>query len=246
MKVFRSYYAILFTGTLSVVLFLLSLYAFNKPRVLAVNEVPIAFWAWRTQAPSNDEVQKAFAATNAKTLFLRGGQFDVINGSVTRIRPVTGPLPSTAALHIVYNGTRRFLREWEKLTPDDIAATVAKTYRADLIRAQNDQANVVGIQLDLDSPERLLGFYAQVLKRLRELLPVGTKISITGLPTWMSSNELSGVLSHVDFWVPQFYGAAVPTNVNQRIPISSASEVTECQLQPNFPPQLQVKNPPLG
>jgi len=54
MKVFRSYYAILFTGTLSVVLFLLSLYAFNKPRVLAVNEVPIAFWAWRTQAPSNE------------------------------------------------------------------------------------------------------------------------------------------------------------------------------------------------
>ncbi|HTK38959.1 MAG TPA: DUF3142 domain-containing protein, partial [Pyrinomonadaceae bacterium] len=129
--------------------------------------------------------------------------------------------------HLVYNGTRRFLREWEKLTPDDIAATVAETYRADLIRAHNDNANVVGIQLDLDSPERLLGFYSQVLKRLRQLLPAGTKLSITGLPTWMSSNEISLVLSDVDFWIPQFYGAAVPTNINQRIPISNASEVAK-------------------
>jgi len=227
MKVLRSYYAIPLTGTLSVVLFLLSLYAFNKPRVLAVNEVPVAFWAWRTQAPTAAEVQKVFAATGSRALFLRAGQFDMVNGSVQRIRPVTGTLPSTVEMHFVYNGTRRFLREWEKLTPDDIAITLAETYRVDLARAQNDHANVVGIQLDLDSPERLLGFYAQVLKRLRELLPVGTKLSITGLLTWMSANEISRTLSYVDFWIPQFYGVAVPTNVNQRIPISNAAEVAK-------------------
>lgn len=227
MKVLRSYYAILFTAAISVMLFLLSLYAFSKPRVLAVNEVTVAFWAWRTQAPADAEVQKAFTATNSKTLFLRAGQFDVVNGSAQRIRPVAGTLPRWVELHLVYNGTRRFLREWETLTPGDIAKTLAETYRADLVRAQNDHANVVGIQLDLDSPERLLGFYGQVLERLRELLPSGTKLSITGLPTWMSSSEISRVLTHVDFWIPQCYGAAVPTNVNQRVPISNASEVAK-------------------
>lgn len=218
-------HATILTGALSIALVLLGAYLFNKPRVLAVNEVPIAFWAWRTNAPSDVEVQKAFAATNAKTLFLRARQFDLVNGYLQRIRPVSGALPSSVELHLVYNGTRKFLREWEQLDASVIANAIAETYQADLARARDDHAQVNGLQLDFDAPTRLLPQYAQLLQRLRELLPPNTKLSITGLPTWASSRDLKAVLAAVDFWIPQCYGTAIPAHVNQRLPISSPSDV---------------------
>src|SRR5437868_8265377 len=114
MKLAGSGRTILFAGGLGVAfLFLYSQY-FDRPRVLAVNEVPVSFWAWRNAAPTSVEVQNAFAATNAKTLFLRTGQFDIAEGAVHRIRPVSGALPQSAELHLVYNATRRFLRKWEQ------------------------------------------------------------------------------------------------------------------------------------
>lgn len=198
---------------------------FSKPRVLAVNEVPIAFWAWQNQAPDAADVQKAFHATSAKTLFLRAGQLDLENGAVKRIRPVSGTLPANTSIHLVYNGTRKLLHEWERLEPETIAHAIAETYHGDLARSGNDHATVDGIQLDLDVPTRLLPAYAQVLQKLRLLLPPETKLSITGLPTWAETREIKLVLANVDFWIPQCYGTSIPTNVSERIPISSAENV---------------------
>ncbi len=197
----------------------------SKPRVLAVDEVPIAFWAWRTNAPAEEDIEEVFAATRARTLFLHAGQFDSANGNIERIRGVSGPLPTTVELHLVYNGTRGFLTNWEHLRPLPIARSIAEVYRSDLLRAHGDGSNVLGIQLDLDVPTRLLPSYGAMLRELRSLLHSDTKLSITGLPTWMTSNEIDVVLDAVDFWIPQLYGAEIPTHVTDRIPISSASEV---------------------
>ena len=195
--------AILMLGTMSFALCLLGNHYFSQPRVLAVSEVPIAFWAWRTTAPSEAEVNKAFATTKAQTLFLRAGQFDLVNGALQRIRPVSGQLPASVEVHLVYNGTRQFLRGWEQLEPSAIAAIVADIFRADLVRASNDHARIVGLQLDFDAPTRLLPQYAQTLRHLRALLPPHTKLSITGLPTWANSRDIKAVLAAVDFWIPQ-------------------------------------------
>ena len=196
-----------------------------QPRPRAVSEVPIAFWAWRRNAPSERELQKAAAATKAKILFLRAGQIDLVNGTLQRIRLVSGPLPASVELHLVYNGTRKFLREWEQFEADALAASIANTFCADLVRASHEQALVAGLQLDFDAPTRLLPQYAQTLQRLRTLLPPDTKLSITGLPTWANARDLKAVLAAVDFWIPQCYGTNIPTHINQRIPISSPSDV---------------------
>lgn len=231
MRFWLSKQVILTLGMMSVAAVLLGNYYFSRPRVLAVNEVPLAFWAWRTNAPSNVEVQKAFAATSAKTLFLRAGQFDLVKGALQRIRPVSGTLPSSVELHLVYTGTRKFLRDWEQLEASAIAKAVVETYQADLARALNSHAKVNGLQLDFDAPTRFLPQYAQLLQRLRDLLPPNTKLSITGLPTWASSRDLKAVLATVDFWIPQCYGTAIPAHVNQRIPISSPSDVARIVTQ---------------
>lgn len=206
-------------------IFLIDTYFFRKPHILAVEEVPIAFWAWRNSAPADDDIQKAFAATNARALFLRAGQFDLTNRSAQRIRPVSGSFRSPGELHLVYNGTSGFLREFERLDHRTLAETIVNTYSADVVRARNDHADITGLQLDLDIPTRLLPEYALLLQRLRDLLPPDTKLSITGLPTWTETDELAPALAVVDFWIPQCYGSKIPTHVAERIPISSPAEV---------------------
>ena len=190
-----------------------------------MSEVPITFWAWRTQAPTNDEVQKVFMAMNAKTLFLRAGQFDAADGSVRRIRSVSGAMPSSVEIHLVYNGTRKLLRELERFEANEVARVVADTYRSDLSRAANENVEVRGLQLDLDVPTRLLPRYGQILRHVREMLPSDAALSITGLPTWADTNEIGDVLNAVDFWIPQCYGANIPTHITERISISSPKEV---------------------
>ncbi|HEX8098415.1 MAG TPA: DUF3142 domain-containing protein, partial [Pyrinomonadaceae bacterium] len=197
----------------------------GTPRVWAATDVPIAFWAWRNDAPPEEEVEQAARQTRADALFLRAGQIDYEGGTLRRIRPVKGKFPRTLELHLVYNGTRSLLKELERTDEAALAASVAEAYRADAARASEDGARVAGIQLDIDAPTRLLGRYAKVLRALRASLPQGTKLSVTGLPSWMDSVELERLLAEVDFWIPQCYGASIPDRLDQLTPISSPPAV---------------------
>ena len=212
-------------GLLGLAVILLTALQSGRPRVLAIGEVPIAFWSWRTEAPTDAEVADVFKTTNAKALFLRAGQFDLVDREVKRIRPVSGDLPTAPELHLVYNGTRKLLGEFERTDTDTLSRVVADTYRSDHSRADKENVKVAGLQLDLDVPTRLLSRYAELLRRLRELLPSAAALSVTGLPTWADSNEIAGVLEAVDFWIPQCYGSKIPARIDDRIPISSAKEV---------------------
>jgi Protein of unknown function (DUF3142) len=200
----------------------------RTPRVWAATEVPIAFWAWRNEAPAEEEVEQAARQTRARALFLRAGQIDYDDGTLRRIRAVTGKFPRFLELHLVYNGTRSLLKEFEQADEAALASSVAEAYRQDAARASEDGARVAGIQLDIDAPTRLLGRYAGVLRRLRASLPQGTKLSVTGLPSWMdSAGALERVLAEVDFWIPQCYGASIPDRLDQLMPISSPQAVAQ-------------------
>lgn len=197
----------------------------HAPRVWGPGEVPVAFWSWRTEAPARDEVERAAAETGARTLFLRAGQFELKPGGIERVRAVAGEMPQGCELHLVYNATPRLLKEFERVDAKALAASVVETFRTDSARAERDGARVAGLQLDLDVPTRLLPRYRGVLRETRFALPAGVKLSVTGLPTWMESKELPGVLAEVDFWAPQFYGAEVPATADRIIPITSPRDI---------------------
>jgi hypothetical protein len=199
---------------------------YGKPRTWPVAEVPIAFWAWRTQSPSQAELREAIEKTRASKLFLRAGQIDYQDGKLRRIRPLSGSLPQAIELHLVYNATRSLLTQFENVDQQSLATAIYLAYQEDLERAKHDHANVRGLQLDIDVPTRLLPRYEKTLSALRKSLPQGTQLSITGLPTWMESSELDHVLKQVHFWVPQFYGAQIPQRSDQIIPISSPQSIT--------------------
>ncbi|HEU4595728.1 MAG TPA: DUF3142 domain-containing protein [Pyrinomonadaceae bacterium] len=197
----------------------------HAPRVWGPGEVPVAFWSWRADAPTQEEVARAFEETGARALFLRAGQLDYEGGRVGRIRAAGGKLPSRVELHLVYNGTRSLLGEFERIGEAKLAAAFLETFRGDVERARRDGASVAGLQLDLDVPTRLLARYGRVLREVREGLPREVKLSVTGLTTWMDSEELGGALEAVDFWSPQFYGAEIPATLERVVPIASPRAV---------------------
>ncbi|HEV2884309.1 MAG TPA: DUF3142 domain-containing protein [Pyrinomonadaceae bacterium] len=193
----------------------------RKPRAWSVAEVPIAFWAWRTQSPNEADVRAAVEKAGARSIFLRAGQIDYQDGKLRRIRPLAGSLPRGIDLHLVYNATRSLLAHLESVDDQVLTSAIGRAYREDSERAVQEHANVAGLQVDIDVPTRLLPRYRRTLSALRGDLQPGDQLSITGLPTWMDSSELDDVLAQVDFWIPQFYGAEIPERSDQLIPISS-------------------------
>lgn len=199
-------------------------YAVTTPRVWQPAETPIACWTWRNRTPEPADIQAAKDSLKMQTLFLRAGQIDRTANGPHRIRAVTGALPQACELHLVYNATRALLASFSDILSTELAFVIAETYAQDLQRASLEQARVVGIQLDLDVASRALPRYQQLLLELRQRLPVGTQLSITGLETWLALPELKPVLAVTDFWIPQCYGAEIPRHLQKKIPIATAAQ----------------------
>jgi hypothetical protein len=199
----------------------------HRWRTWQTDEVPVAFWAWHSDCPGEDDVIRAIKQARAQTLLLRAGQIDLEGGKLRRIRAVNGRFPNDIDIHLVYNATRSCLAEFERLNAGDLATVISKACAEDISRAERDHARVAGVQLDFDVPTRLLPSYTKLLKEARELLPPTSKLSITGLPTWMESSSLRDALDAVDFWIPQCYGAHIPETLtqSQSQPVSSLREV---------------------
>jgi hypothetical protein len=78
------------------------------------------------------------------------------------------------------------------------------------IPARVGASSWLGVEVDYDCPTRTLPEYARFLSDLRARLPANTALSITVLPTWMSSSELPTVLNAVDRSVLQVHSVSDP------------------------------------
>src|SRR5262249_48126099 len=64
-------------------------------------------------------------------------------------------------------------------------------------------APLAGVEIDYDCPTARLASYAGFLAELRARLPRRLALSITALPSWLSSPQLEGVARDLDEIVPQ-------------------------------------------
>jgi hypothetical protein len=150
-----------------VMCFSLAWRAHSKLREWPAGQVPVVFWTWQSDVPSQASVRRAIDGAGARAMFLHAGQIDYQRGMVRRIRPVTSALPQGIPLHLVYNATNDLLAHFEKIEPEPLASTICKTYAADLYRANAEGVHVSGLQLDIDVPTRLLPRYERMLKVIR-------------------------------------------------------------------------------
>lgn len=201
-----------------------SLFASNVP-VKAASDTPVAFWSWRSEFPEQYVVDRAVSATGARTLFVRAGTLESGHSGIIRIRETSGACPTGIDIHFVYNATPALLDDFESTEVAEMADVIVDAYELDAARAIESGGSVCGLQLDLDVPTRLLSRYEELLRAVDSRLPEGSQLSVTGLPTWMTSKDLKAMLEPVDFWIPQFYGGAVPRDVRDATPIAEADQV---------------------
>ena len=101
----------------------------------------------------------------------------------------------------------------------DLQAAPLLAWRVSQLRAigQQRHLNVVGVQLDIDSPTRSLPAYAVFLREVRKKLPAEVGISITGLLDWFrSGTAIADVVKEVDEFVPQFYDVSANKGCRDR------------------------------
>ncbi len=154
-----------------------------------------AFWLWAGVAP-----QPALA--KARSLYILQGQVGF------------SPLDSTASGHLIAQGGamprlhrgevwivyRVHTLNWRP----QIYAQILAQWR----RWRDGGVPVVGIQIDFDARTRHLDDYRAFLRDLRQRLPAGCKLGITGLLDWSSQGDsatLNGLGSVVDEIVLQTY-----------------------------------------
>lgn len=96
----------------------------------------------------------------------------------------------------------------EQLGVPDLSAVAILTQRiSDILTiTRRWKFNVVGVQLDIDSPTGSLSRYADFLREFRKAAPPGLEISITALLDWFrDGTSIADVIKETDEFVPQFY-----------------------------------------
>lgn len=80
-----------------------------------------------------------------------------------------------------------------------------------LARWRSAGVNLTAIEIDYDAPTSRLADYRHLLIALRQALPSEMTLSITALPTWLSSPQLPPLLAVVDSSVLQLHSVLSPT-----------------------------------
>ncbi len=106
--------------------------------------------------------------------------------------------PVTLVLRVPGREPRFAIRQAATMLRDTLAAA----------RAQH--VEVVGIELDHDCPRSQLSAYATQLRALRQQVDVPLHWSITALPDWLHSDDLTALVASVDSSVLQVHAVARP------------------------------------
>jgi len=107
---------------------------------------------------------------------------------------------------------RSYIATWrsDEAGPPDGALAPALAAAFERLQAQAAHAGqrVVGLQLDVDCPTRLLPAYADFVRSLRPCMHGHGRVSVTALLDWFEKGtQVRDLLAGVDEYVPQFYDA---------------------------------------
>jgi hypothetical protein len=167
------------------------------------------FWFW-----NGSSTEAALPVEKLDVLFLQAGTI--------RSEPwsADGYLPDEVPTAREYWFVFRFERQG---VPDLLVAPILAR-QLYLLRdsARKRHLNVVGVQLDIDSPTRTLPQYAEFLRTIRKAMPPEFQISITALLDWFrDGTAIADVIKETDEFVPQFYDVAQPEGYDRAVGIAA-------------------------
>jgi hypothetical protein len=209
--------AILFAAVAAGALFLL-LKPDKQQRPLS-----IALWYWHTPFEVPESELELLKAAGIDTLYVRAATIADKDGPVATLRQRWLSAPMGIKVHLVFRFDRSMVSALERRPNlDDEISTIVKAHYE---RAMARGVKVVGVQLDLDCPTRLLPTYAKLARKVKEAIDP-LLLSLTALPTWYTSDDVQQLAEAVDFLVPQFYENNVGSHLDDLRPISSISTIS--------------------
>jgi hypothetical protein len=194
----------------------------RAPRPYA-GPLDVSFWYWHRPFKISRQEAKQLREMGVKRLFVHAGTFSTTGGLHLTL-PQEWTRRADQEIVLVFNAHTDLLRDFGKIPNVTLSRGMSAQIRDGVDRAKRAGIQVTGVQLDIDSPTRLLGKYAGMLGRMREAIrPL--EFSITALPTWYRSPRIREIAAAVDFIVPQYYEAETPRDVKEFVPISSSNRL---------------------
>lgn len=84
--------------------------------------------------------------------------------------------------------------------------------------AREQGINITGLQIDYDCPTSKLSFYTDWMAKLHDDIE-GVELSITALPTWMTSRYWKKLVKQTDYYVLQIHSFEIPAQNGQLKPV---------------------------
>ncbi len=183
--------------------------------------IEVSLWYWHSPFSLPKAEVELLNGLGVKQLFVHAGEFKPSGSSVSLILPQDWQTPSDIPVVLVFNFNFGIVLDFKSMSNDVLARDLVTYLNEERERAEKAGIKVSGFQLDFDCPTKRLPKYAEFLSKVRDGLGRKVPLSITALPTWFSSKNLSLVLDQVDFYVPQFYERDLPKTLDKFIPVSS-------------------------
>lgn len=152
----------------------------------------VRYWAWQRDDPLDERELVELAAQGVDTIYWQVGELENV-GQAWRWK-ARFSFPSSDARFRFVPVVRLVSRERQPFSGPSVAALLASLSPVTVKRDE--------LQLDYDSPDRVLADYAAALKKIHELVP---RLTIAALPHWSRADHLKLLEPNVDELLPMLY-----------------------------------------
>lgn len=193
------------------------------PLLLLIRPVPesgrrdLGIWYWHVPFRLTEDESATLKRMGVETLYVRAATFTTDGVHAKTMLPQRWESAAKGfKVVLTMNFDPGLLSHLGTLPVKPLADDVIRGIRQAKSAAKG--VEVVGVQLDIDCPTRLLPRYADLLRRIRPA--VEGEFSITALPTWLGSPNIREVADAVDFIAPQFYENTTGKTLATLAPVS--------------------------
>ncbi|MBS1709393.1 MAG: DUF3142 domain-containing protein [Armatimonadetes bacterium] len=185
----------------------------------------VSYWYWQTPFTLDAKLAGQLREMGVRQLFVRAGTWSTDGKNIVLVAPQQyGKGCDAFPVHLVFNADSGVTRHFEDLDNAKVARQIADRIVARVDQARKAGVLVVGVQLDIDCPTRLLPKYADIVSRIRRDDPLlarkgGLQFSVTGLTSWLGSAGVTSLGRQLDFMVPQAYEGVTGRTVDDVRPV---------------------------
>lgn len=181
----------------------------------------LGMWYWHSPFRVTEAERTQLLKMGVKTLYVRAGTFTTDGKHVSLMLPQEWRKPPKGIdIVLVFNFDAGLVSHLSEIPVTTLAEDVAPRVQRAIVSAGRTGIKPIGVQFDIDCPTSKLPIYTRFLEDVRQRMGNVGEVSITALPTWLTSKHFPALAKAVDVVAPQFYEGRTGKSVDDIAPIS--------------------------